>query len=173
MTSTEPPVPTGQLLPTDTGYDLILTRTYRGSIDDVWASVTEPERTARWFGPWRGEAAPGRTIEVRMAFEAEAPWCAVRIDACEPPRRLAVSMDDEAGSWPMELLLDENGDGGTTLRLVHHRPSAEGIGEIGPGWEYYLGLLTASREGGAVAAPDFDAYYPAQKAYYEGLAPTP
>lgn len=159
--------PTGRLVPTPTGHDLILTRVYRASADDVWASVTEPERTARWFGPWRGEAGPGRTVEVRLVFEESAPWCPVRIEACEPPRRLAVSMEDEAGSWSLELLLSEV-DGTTELRLVHHLASTEQLGQTGPGWEYYLDMLTAAREGGP--RPEFEDYYPAQKAYYESLA---
>ncbi|WP_049578747.1 SRPBCC family protein [Streptomyces sp. SBT349] len=165
---TDSPQPTGRLVPTDRGYDLILTRTYRAAIDDVWASVTEPERTARWFGAWRGDAGPGKAIEVRMAFEEGAPRMEVTVDACEPPRRLAVSMDDPSGAWPMELLLTENGDGTVELRLVHHRPDAEGLGSIGPGWEYYLDMLTASRE--STPPPAFDAYYPAQKGYFEALA---
>ncbi|WP_247200847.1 SRPBCC domain-containing protein [Streptomyces scabiei] len=113
------PEPTGQLLSTPSGHDLVLTRTYAAPASDVWASVTEPERTARWFGPWRGEAAPGRTVEVRMTFEESAPWSPMRIDACEPPHRLAVSTQDEAGSWSLELLLTES-EGVTELRLVHH-----------------------------------------------------
>lgn len=159
--------PTGQLLATPSGYDLVLTRTHRASADDVWASVTEPERTARWFGPWRGEAAPGHTIEVQMVFEESAPWCPMRIEACEPPRRLTVSMEDEVGAWLLELLLTET-DGATELRLIHHLTSAEHLGATGPGWEYYLDMLTAAREGGP--QPDFEDYYPAQKAYYESLA---
>ncbi|ANS68537.1 hypothetical protein SLINC_6313 [Streptomyces lincolnensis] len=161
------PEPTGQLVPTPSGYDLVLTRTYRASADDVWASVTEPERTARWFGPWRGEAGPGRTVEVQMAFEESAPWCPMRIEACEPPRRLAVSMEDEAGFWSLELLLAETA-GVTELRLIHHLTSTEPLGTTGPGWEYYLDMLTAAREG--KPQPDFEDYYPAQKAYYESLA---
>lgn len=159
--------PTGQLIPTPTGYDLVLTRSYRAAPDDVWASVTEPERTARWFGPWRGRAEVGRTVEVQMAFEESAPWCPLRIEACEPPRRLAVSMEDEAGSWSMELLLAESG-GTTELRLVQHLASTEHLGQTGPGWEYYLDMLTATRTGGP--RPDFEDYYPAQKAYFESLA---
>ena len=46
--------------------------------------------------------------------------------------------------------------------------SGADVGSMGPGWEYYLDLLVASRDGGP--APAFDDYYPAQKAYYEGLA---
>ncbi|MFE2281356.1 SRPBCC family protein [Streptomyces sp. NPDC059454] len=159
--------PTGRLVPTPSGYDLVLTRTYPAPADDVWASVTEPERTARWFGPWRGEAGPGRTVEVRMAFEESAPWSPIRIEACEPPRRLAVTMEDEAGSWSLELLLAETG-GATELRLIHHLTSTEPLGETGPGWEYYLDMLTAAHRGGP--RPDFEDYYPAQKAYYESLA---
>ncbi|MGW5616382.1 SRPBCC family protein [Streptomyces sp. NPDC003877] len=161
------PDPTGRLVPTPSGHDLVLTRTYPAPADDVWASVTEPERTARWFGPWRGEAGPGRTIEVQMAFEESAPWCPMRIEACEPPRRLAVSMEDEAGSWLLELLLVETA-GATELRLVHHLTSTGSLGATGPGWEYYLDMLTAARTG--QPRPDFEDYHPAQKAYYESLA---
>ena len=42
------------------------------------------------------------------------------------------------------------------------------LGAVGPGWEYYLDMLVASRAGEPL--PDFDDYYPAQAAYYEGLA---
>jgi uncharacterized protein YndB with AHSA1/START domain len=159
--------PTGQLISTPTGHDLIFTRTYRASVEDVWASVTEPERTARWFGPWRGEAGPGRTIEVQMVFEKSVPWCPLRIEACEPPHRLAILMEDEAGTWSMELLLAEAA-GITELRLIHHLASTEHLGDTGPGWEYYLDMLTAARKD--EPRPDFADYYPAQKAYFESLA---
>ncbi|MGW0760275.1 SRPBCC family protein [Streptomyces sp. NPDC002814] len=165
------PTPTGRLVRTPEGFDLILTRSYSAPVDDVWASVTESERTARWFGPWRGEAAPGRTVEVQMVFEEEAPWSSLLIEACEPPRRLAVSAEDEAGSWSLELLLAEGeaeNTGTTELRLVHHLTSTEHLGSTGPGWEYYLDMLTAARTGGD--RPDFGDYYPAQKAYFESLS---
>ncbi|MGH3312790.1 MAG: SRPBCC family protein [Streptomyces sp.] len=158
---------TPRLLRTAEGSDLVLTRTFRAPIDDVWASVTEPERTARWFGPWEGQAAPGRTIKVRLAFEEETPWCEMHIDLCEPPRLLAVSTSDEAGDWHLELRLSETG-GRTELQLVQHLTGAEGVGEIGPGWEYYLDMLVASRDG--TATPSFGDYYPARKAQFEELA---
>jgi len=153
-----------------TGRDLSLTRTFRASPEDVWASVTESERTARWFGPWKGDAGPGRTIQVQMAYEEGAPWFDVRIDACDPPRRLAVSTSDEHGNWRLELLLSHSG-GTTELQLVHHLESTDGLGEIGPGWEYYLDMLVAARDGGPT--PDFGDYYPAQKEYYESLVTSP
>ena len=78
------PTPTGRLSSTD----LVLTRTFRAPVDDVWASLTEPQRTARWFGPWKGDAAPGATIAVQMVHEEGEPWMDMTIDACDPPRRL-------------------------------------------------------------------------------------
>ncbi|GAA2845254.1 SRPBCC family protein [Nonomuraea rubra] len=163
------PIPTGRLFSTDDGTDLVLTRTFRAPAADVWASVTEPERTARWFGPWEGDAAPGRTVKVQLLFEEQQPWYDLRIDACEPPRRLAVSSLDEHGAWHLELLLAES-DGVTELRFVQHLDTLDGVGDIGPGWEYYLDLLVASRDGSP--APGFDAYYPSMQAYYAGLTPS-
>ena len=43
------PRPTGRLLDTPGGRQLLLTRSFRAGIEDVWASITESERTARWF----------------------------------------------------------------------------------------------------------------------------
>ncbi|MEV4375365.1 SRPBCC family protein [Streptosporangium sp. NPDC049644] len=161
------PTPTGRLFRTGTGSDLVLSRTFRAPAEDVWASITESDRTALWFGPWEGEAAPGRTIKVQMAFEEQAPWCEMRIDACDPPRRLALSTTDESGTWRLELSLLET-DGSTELRLVHHLVSEEGIGEIGPGWEYYLDMLVAAREGSP--RPDFTDYHPPMKGYFDELS---
>ncbi|UBU16553.1 SRPBCC family protein [Nonomuraea gerenzanensis] len=161
------PIPTGALFSTANGTDLVLTRTFRAPAADVWASITEPERTARWFGPWEGDAAPGRTIKVQLLFEDQQPRYDLHIDACEPPRRLAVSSLDEHGAWHVELLLAES-EGVTELRFVQHLDTEEGIGEIGPGWEYYLDLLVASRDGSAPVS--FDDYYPSMKSYYAGLS---
>ncbi len=159
--------PTGRLVTAGEGRDLILVRTYRAPIEDVWASVTEPERTARWFGPWEGDAAPGATIRVRMSFEEGEPWCEMRIDACEPPHRLALSTSDPSGDWRIELLLTETA-GVTELRFIHHLAPGAPLAEMGAGWEYYLDLLTAAREG--TPQPAFTDYYPAMKPYYDALA---
>ena len=153
------PTPTGRLF----GNDLVLTRTFRAPLDDVWASLTDPQRTARWFGPWQGDAAPGNTIKVQMVQEEGKPWTDLTIDACEPPRRLAVSGTGEDG-WHLDMVLTES-DGVTELRFTQSLTGAEGVGEVGPGWEFYLDTLVASRDGGP--APDFNDYYPAMKEHFE------
>jgi uncharacterized protein YndB with AHSA1/START domain len=162
-------LPTGRLFPAANGTDLVVSRTFRASIEDVWASVTESERTARWFGPWEGDAGPGRTIKMQMAYEEQAPWFDVLIEVCDPPRRLAVSTAEESGVMRVELLLS-HADGQTELRLVHHLDTPDGAGEMGPGWEYYLDMLVAARDG--LPAPSFGDYLPAMKPYYEALSTT-
>ena len=158
--------PSGKLVQTADGNAVVVSRTFRAPIEDVWASVTESDRTARWFGAWEGDAAPGHMIKMQMAYEDQAPWFDVRIDACDPPRRLALSTTDESGSWRIELLLSHT-DGRTELRLVHHLEPTDGIGEFGPGWEYYLDMLVATRDD--LPTPNFDDYYPAMKPYFEAL----
>jgi uncharacterized protein YndB with AHSA1/START domain len=156
--------PTGRLVQAAGGNELILSRTFRAPIEDVWASVTESDRTARWFGAWKGDAAPGRMIKVQMGFEDQAPWLDKRIDACDPPRRLALS--NESGNMRIELLLSHT-DGLTELQLVHHLDPTDEIGAYGPGWEYYLDMLVAARDD--LPRPSVDDYYPAMKPYYESL----
>lgn len=158
--------PTGRLDRTDGKRDLILTRSYRAPIEDVWASITESDRTARWMGAWAGEAGPGRNIKLQMAYEEGAPWCDAHIEVCEPPRRLAITTTDDYGTWHLEAVLTETG-GTTELVFTHHLEPEANLGEVGPGWEYYLDALGAARTG--ADRPDFEDYYPSMKQYYENL----
>ena len=60
--------------------------------------------------------------------------------------------------------------GVTTLRFVHHLDDGVDVGSVGPGWEYYLDMLVASRD--KQELPKFDDYYPAQQQYYQELEPS-
>ena len=158
--------PTGILRRTAGGVDLELTRTFRASREDVWASLTESDRTAGWYGPW--ERLSKNMVRVQMVFEEGKPWSELKIDACEEPTHLAVSTSKADGGWKLEVTLTES-DGTTTLSFVHHLTGTTSIGDIGPGWEYYLDMLVASREHRPL--PSFDRYYPAQENYYCSLVP--
>ncbi|MEV6301153.1 SRPBCC family protein [Actinoplanes sp. NPDC051861] len=162
--------PSGRLIRHPGSADLILTRHFRAEVGDVWASVTEPERTARWFGPWQGEAAQGRTIKVQMAYDEGTPWVDMRVEACRAPQRLVLATGESDGNWLIELLLADT-DGRTELSLIHHGVPIDGVHEFGPGWEFYLDMLVASREGGD--PPSYDDYYESMKGYYDGLVRDP
>ena len=93
---------------------LVISRKFRSPIDDVWASVTEPERLARWIGTFTGDPASGR-VAFRMTAEGgDAPAEDMEIRECDPPRFLAVTAHTPQGPWNLELALTET-DGVTEL----------------------------------------------------------
>ena len=151
------PQPTGRL----DGNDLILTRSFRAPIEDVWTSITDPASTARWFGHWEGEAGEGKTIRVKMTFEKGDAWTEARIDRCDRPNQLALTTNMAV----LDVRLKQNGDT-TVMTFVHHLTDElrKMAGDFGPGWEYYLDNLVAMRANEKL--PDFDDYYPSQKDYY-------
>ncbi|MEV0129260.1 SRPBCC family protein [Dactylosporangium sp. NPDC050688] len=159
-------LPTGRWIPTATGGDLVIIRTFQAPAEDVWASVTEPERTARWFGPWKGDGRPGGTIEFQMVQEEGAPWFDAVIEACEPPHRLALT----SSTAHLELVLTPVA-AGTELCLVHHLSGPEGVADFGPGWEFYLDALVASRDG--IPMPRFEDYDPSMRPYFTALTTQP
>jgi uncharacterized protein YndB with AHSA1/START domain len=60
-------------------------------IDDLWSALTDPPRLARWYGEVEGDLRLGGEFDVRVTDAWEGTG---RVDACEPPRRLAVTMRD-------------------------------------------------------------------------------
>jgi uncharacterized protein YndB with AHSA1/START domain len=155
------PQPTGRLR----GNDLIITRSFRAPIEDVWTSVTNPESTARWFGRWEGPTGAGSKIRIQMAFEKDGPWLDGTIEVCEAPRRFILTTTGKYGSR-YELALSQTGDT-TTLEFTHFLKDRSGVGDFGPGWEYYFDNLVAAREGKPL--PTFEMYYPSQTAYFNAL----
>ncbi|MBK0420087.1 SRPBCC family protein [Leucobacter sp. CSA1] len=157
---------TGRVIPTDRGRDLVLVRSLAVPAEEAWEYLTESELTERWFGPWEGDGRRGGAVRVRMRFEDHEPAISLLIHDCEAPRRLVLEADQEVGGWKLELLVEEDGEDDSLVSFTHHLegPDVAGIGEIGPGWEYYLDLLVAATEG--TERPGFDQYYPALREPY-------
>lgn len=156
--------PNGKVKRTEQGVDLVIERRFKGTLEDVWQSVTHPESTARWIGPWRGEPGAGNSVTLTMSFEEGAPDCAVHIDVCDAPHHLAVRTEDSSGGWFLEAHLEQAGDGEVLMRFVHHVEEPTLVGDAGPGWEYYLDRLVASRDESSM--PTFGEYYPSQREYF-------
>jgi len=136
-------------------------------VEDVWASITEPDRVAQWFGTWTGEAGPGRAVMLTMSFESGAEPEKVVIEGCEPPRLLQLRMSGGPDAWRISVELTP-GLPGAGLRLTHHLTDPAVAASAGPGWEYYLDMLAAASQGATL--PEWDDYYPAQKDHYERAA---
>ena len=59
-------------------------------IGDLWSALTEPGRLARWIGEVSGDLRLGG--EFRFRFFASGSEGTGRVDTCEPPRRLLLTM---------------------------------------------------------------------------------
>jgi uncharacterized protein YndB with AHSA1/START domain len=63
---------------------------YDTDIDDLWSALTDPGRLAHWIGEVDGDLRPGG--EFRFHFFASGSEGTGRVEACEPPRRLLLTM---------------------------------------------------------------------------------
>jgi uncharacterized protein YndB with AHSA1/START domain len=157
--------PTGRIDHRDGQHVLVQTREFRAPIEDVWAAVTEPDRLARWIGTWEGDPASG-SVQFRMVFEGDHPGETMTIRACEPPHRLHMTSHFGDQVWLLELDLT-HADGVTTLTFSQPGITAEQVGDVGPGWDYYLDRLVDVETGADPALRDFERdYYPATSAHY-------
>jgi uncharacterized protein YndB with AHSA1/START domain len=92
-------------------------------IDDVWSALTDPRRLARWMGEVKGDLRLGGEFRARvLASGAEGIG---RVDACEPPRLLLLTMrdaDPQPGQ-PDETVIDATlaADGDQTILVLEER----------------------------------------------------
>lgn len=150
------PAPTGRVHKIgDAGYDIVIERSFAAPIDDVWASVTESDRTALWYGPWSGSAEVGAEIAVTMAFEEGKPTSGMTIAACSAPHQLRLTSATDFGFIDVEIRLAED-DGHTALTFIQHLDDPAMAEHMGPGWEYYIDNLVAARAGEPL--PVFEEY---------------
>jgi len=87
-------------------------------IDDLWAALTDPRRLARWIGDVDGDLRLGG--EFRFRFFASGSEGTGRVDACESPRRLLLTM---ALGQPDEDLIEVvlAADGSQTILVWEER----------------------------------------------------
>lgn len=118
---------------------------YAASIDDVWSALTTPPRLARWYGTIEGDLRVGGEF---TAFIPASGWDGRgRIDACDPPRRLRVTMWEEQDAKQVieaELIADH---GHTTLLFEKREIPMDLPWAFGAGWHAHFEDLAAHLEG--------------------------
>src|SRR5215467_4214172 len=91
-------------------------------IDDLWSALTDPRRLARWYGEVEGDLRPGGEFHAHVTDAGERTG---RVDACEPPRRLLLTMrdPDPRPGQPEETIIEAGltADGGQTILVVEER----------------------------------------------------
>ena len=91
---------------------------FNTDINDLWSALTDPSRLARWLGEVEGDLRLGG--EFRFHFFASGSEGTGRVDACEPPRRLLLTM---AQGQPDEDVIEATltADGGQTILVWEER----------------------------------------------------
>jgi len=132
-------------------------RMYPTDAPDLWDALTNAERLPRWFLPMSGE------LELGGKYQLEGNAGGV-VESCDQPRSFAVTWEfGGLVSW-LEVTLTE-GDGGTTLELVHEAPvepekwALFGPGAVGLGWDLALLGLGMYVETGETVDPEVAATF--------------
>jgi uncharacterized protein YndB with AHSA1/START domain len=113
-------------------------------IDDLWSAITEPERLARWIADVEGDLSVGGEFNARFTSSWEGPG---RVDVCEPPHRLLLTMNPgQEDETVIEALL--NAEAGGTRLVIEERglPISE-LASHGAGWQAHIEDLVALLSG--------------------------
>ncbi|MCS5722895.1 SRPBCC domain-containing protein [Herbiconiux sp. CPCC 203407] len=177
MTDATPTLPpTGRRETRGLDTALVFNRDFAATPAEVWAALTEPALLERWIGTLSGDPLAG-TVVFRMTAEGEdVPEEPVTITDCAPRERLALQLgvgDGAADPWRLEIDLAAHDAGtgpvGTTLTFAQLLTDPSGVGDIAPGWEYYLDRLAAVLRGADVEAVRFEHYHPGQSEHYRAM----
>ncbi|HEX6763783.1 MAG TPA: SRPBCC family protein [Gaiellaceae bacterium] len=118
---------------------------YATEIGDLWSALTDPARVARWLAEVEGDLRLGGTFGARFTSGWEGSG---RIDVCEPPYRLLLTMsaaleDDTV----IEAVLSAE-VGGTRLVIEERGLAVEDLPGHGAGWQAHLEDLATYLSGG-------------------------
>jgi uncharacterized protein YndB with AHSA1/START domain len=136
---------------------------YGAGIEDLWSALTDPRRLAGWHSQVEGDLRPGG--EFRQYVESDDVESTGRVEACEPPRRLLVTIRETDESWrrgqgvpPFDGTIEATltADGGETILVIE----AGGIpldvlAYYAAGWQIHaenLAAYLAGRERGDTEA---------------------
>ena len=154
----------GVLTPTENGVTVRFERRYATTPDDLWSSVTEPDRLARWLGPVYGDLRVGGRYELRMGDDVHgSPENAVgEVLECDAPRHLLIGWRFP-GEEESRVAVDLRPDGDGTILVLEHLDLQEAAARgYGGGWHASLDQLDDFAAGRPVRPWDelFDAALP-------------
>lgn len=122
---------------------------YDTDIDDLWSTLTDPDRLARWHSKVEGDLRPGGEFRLESA-DLDATG---RIEACEPPRRLRVTTRETDESYrkgngvpPFDAAVEATlrADGDQTILVIEVQGMPlDKIAFYGAGWQIHAENLAA------------------------------
>ena len=118
---------------------------YDTDIDDLWSALTDPPRLTRWIADIEGDLRVGGEFHARFTSGWEGPG---RVDVCEPPRHLRVTMAPGQGDDETVIEAELVSVGDQTRLVVEERglPLDE-LAAHGAGWQAHVEDLAAHLAG--------------------------
>ncbi|WP_165067336.1 FAD-binding protein [Marisediminicola senii] len=157
--------PTGRIETRDAHDVVAIDRRFDVPVAELWSHLTVSDRTARWIGPWQGDASTG-PIDVTWTAEDGSPVEQLRVLTCQRPSLLVVeTVGDDP--WHLELSVEELPGSRSLLTLRQRLSDTVQPSTVGGGWEFYLDRLAA-----AVAGREpqpFGGYDDTVERHYSGL----
>jgi uncharacterized protein YndB with AHSA1/START domain len=144
---------------------------FDAGIDDVWSALTDPSRLARWYGEVEGDLRLGGEYRARLFASG---WEGTgRVEACDPPQRLLVSIKDadEPDENLIEVTLTAD-DNQTTMVWEERGMPLDLLSAYGAGVQLHVEDLAdhlAGRERREDAKARWDELHPAYKALAANL----
>lgn len=119
---------------------------YATDVEDLWTAITDPARLSRWYANVVGDLRVGGEF---TATVHGSQWDGRgRIDVCQPPRRLEVTMWEEGGAQSVVVaeLVDDDG-GGTVLVIERRDVPLDKAYAYGAGWQVHIEDLASHLAG--------------------------
>ncbi len=121
---------------------VIISQSYRASMEELWDACTTPERIARWFLPVTGDLRVGGRYQIQGNASGT-------VERCDPPKGFAATWEYGGEITWIGVRLSPARDGQTRLEVEHIAPADDakwaefGPGALGVGWDMILmGLAT-------------------------------
>jgi uncharacterized protein YndB with AHSA1/START domain len=143
---------------------------YDTDIDDLWSALTDPRRLARWFGEVEGDLRLGGAFHARIPGAGDRTG---RVDTCQPPLRLALTMRDPDAQpgQPDEEAIETTltADGNQTILVIEVQGMPlDIIAFYGAGWQIHAENL--ARHIAGLDRDDTEARWDELVPHYQALA---
>jgi uncharacterized protein YndB with AHSA1/START domain len=114
---------------------------YATDMDDLWSALTNTHRLARWYGNVEGDLHVGGEFTAQVTASG---WDGRgRIDVCDRPRKLQVTMWEVVGDEGVVVAELTASDDGTVLVIERRGIALDLAWAHGAGWQEHLEDLAA------------------------------
>ncbi|WP_286953720.1 MULTISPECIES: toxin-antitoxin system toxin subunit [Corynebacterium] len=158
--------PTGDIVDTDAGRQIVIVRDFPQSPRVVWDYITDLRDLELWCGNLLKVADREHVYELHSWDKEDS--IEITVVECTAPSFLHILSDYGQGiQREIRVFISSDGHGGSFLEFHHNVESCCNLaGTIGPEWEFKLDRLMIALNGGNVTNVCLENYLPHQQSHY-------